>query len=78
MATLAILIVARQFLSVWQLPWQWQWQWQLTLGLAVWWNAISEFAQDFAGTTFGIANTFGSLSGFMAPNIIGWILEANV
>ena len=39
---------------------------------------VSEFAQDFAGTTFGIANTFGSLSGFMAPNIIGWILEANV
>ena len=39
---------------------------------------ISEFAQDFAGTTFGVANTFGSAGGFMAPNIIGLILGSNV
>ena len=39
---------------------------------------ISEFAQDFSGTTFGVANTFSSFGGFMAPNIIGWILESNV
>lgn len=39
---------------------------------------ISEFAPDFAGTTFGVATTFGSFGGFMAPNIIGWILESNV
>lgn len=35
---------------------------------------ISEFAQDFAEITFGIANTFSSFREFMGPMIIGWVL----
>jgi len=42
------------------------------------WPIISEFAPDFAGTIFGIANIFAMCTGFVAPYIVGVLLDENV
>lgn len=42
------------------------------------WPVISEFAPDFAGTIFGIANIFSMCTAFVAPYIVGVLLDENV
>lgn len=42
------------------------------------WPIISEFAPDFAGTIFGIANILSMCTGFVAPYIVGVLLDENV
>ena len=40
-------------------------------------NAI-EIAPNFAGTVYGVLNTFGSLPGFFAPLVVGAITSEQV
>jgi MFS family permease len=42
------------------------------------WPVISEFAPDFAGTIFGIANVFAMCTAFVAPYIVGVLLDEDV
>ena len=42
------------------------------------WPIISEFALDYAGTVFGIANTPAMATGFVAPLIVGAFIDENV
>jgi MFS family permease len=38
---------------------------------------ILEFAPEFSGTVFGFSNTFASSTGFLAPIIVGFILDSD-
>lgn len=42
------------------------------------WPIISEFALDFSGTVFGIANTPAMATGLVAPVLVGAFIDENV
>ncbi|RWS14453.1 putative inorganic phosphate cotransporter-like protein, partial [Dinothrombium tinctorium] len=39
---------------------------------------VADFAPNFSGTIFGIANLFTILSAILGPSIVGWLLNENV
>lgn len=39
---------------------------------------LTDYAQDFSGTVYGIVNTAGSIAGIMAPTMASAILEMHV
>jgi MFS family permease len=39
---------------------------------------IAEYAPDYSGTVFGVANTMASATGFIGPLIVGLLLDAGV
>ncbi len=36
---------------------------------------IPEYAPNYSGTVFGVANTLASTTGFMGPQIVGYLLD---
>ena len=41
-------------------------------------GVITEYAPDFAGTVFGVANTLASATGFVGPMLVGYLLDHGV
>jgi len=41
-------------------------------------SIIPEYAPEFSGTVFGVANTMASATGFIGPLIVGLLLDAGV
>ena len=41
-------------------------------------GVITEYAPDFSGTVFGVANTLACATGFIGPMLVGYLLEHGV
>ena len=41
-------------------------------------GVIAEYAPDFSGTVFGVANTLASTTGFIGPMLVGYLLDNEV